>query len=85
VVQRTTVRKSVTHVMLRNSYEKSSTIITSNKAFTDWTEMFHDPVIVTAILDRLLHHSVVINIRGNSYRLKEKVEKEIVNMKKSEG
>ena len=51
-------------------YEKNSTIITSNKAFTDWAELFHDPIIVTAILDRLLHHSVVINIRGNSYRLK---------------
>jgi DNA replication protein DnaC len=57
---------------IANRYEKASTIITSNKAFSDWTELFHDPVIVTAILDRLLHHSVVINIRGNSYRLKGK-------------
>lgn len=56
-------------------YEKASTLITSNKAFKDWTEMFHDPVVVTAILDRLLHHSVVINMKGNSYRLKEKSEK----------
>ncbi|MGI6388531.1 MAG: IS21-like element helper ATPase IstB [Desulfomonilia bacterium] len=56
-------------------YEKASTIITSNKAFADWTELFHDPVIVTAILDRLLHHSTVINIRGNSYRLKDKNHK----------
>jgi DNA replication protein DnaC len=55
---------------IANRYEKASTIITSNKAFTDWAELFHDPIIVTAILDRLLHHSVVINIRGNSYRLK---------------
>ncbi len=54
-------------------YEKSSTIITSNKAFTDWTELFQDPIIVTAILDRLLHHSVVINIKGNSYRLRKKM------------
>ena len=43
-----------------NRYEKASTIITSNKAFSDWTELFHDPVIVTAVLDRLLHHSTVI-------------------------
>ena len=57
---------------IANRYEKSSTIITSNKAFSDWTELFHDPVIVTAVLDRLLHHSVVINIRGNSYRLRGK-------------
>ncbi|MHA1371586.1 MAG: ATP-binding protein, partial [Promethearchaeota archaeon] len=56
-----------------NRYEKTSTIITSNKAFSDWTELFHDPVIVTAFLDRLLHHSVVINIQGKSYRLRGKV------------
>ena len=53
-------------------YEKNSTIITSNKSFADWTELFHDPIIITAILDRLLHHSTVINIKGNSYRLKGK-------------
>ena len=57
---------------IANRYEKSSTIITSNKAFGDWAELFHDPIIVTAILDRLLHHSAVINIKGNSYRLKGK-------------
>ena len=57
-------------------YEKASTIITSNKALGDWAELFNDPVIVTAILDRLLHHSVVVNIRGNSYRLKRKIGKE---------
>jgi len=56
-----------------NRYEKSSTIITSNKAFTDWEELFHDPIIVTAILDRLLHHSVVVNIKGHSYRLRGKM------------
>ncbi len=55
-------------------YERSSTIITSNKAFTEWEELFHDQVIVTAVLDRLLHHSIVFNIRGNSYRLKQKIQ-----------
>jgi DNA replication protein DnaC len=59
---------------IAHRYEKASTIITSNKAFTDWTELFHDPIIVTAILDRLLHHSVVINIKGNSYRLRGKLK-----------
>jgi DNA replication protein DnaC len=53
-------------------YERSSTIITSNKAFTEWAEFFSDSVIVTAILDRLLHHSTVINIKGNSFRLRDK-------------
>jgi DNA replication protein DnaC len=52
-------------------YEKSSTIITSNKSFADWQELFGDAVIATAILDRLLHHCKVVNIKGHSYRLKE--------------
>jgi len=54
-----------------NRYEKNSTIITSNKSFGDWQELFGDAVIATAILDRLLHHCKVINIKGHSYRLKE--------------
>jgi DNA replication protein DnaC len=51
-------------------YERHSTIITSNKSFGDWHELFGDAVIAAAILDRLLHHSKVINIKGHSYRLK---------------
>jgi DNA replication protein DnaC len=46
--------------------------MTSNKSFGDWGELMGDPVLATAILDRLLHHSHIINIRGESYRLKEK-------------
>jgi DNA replication protein DnaC len=53
-------------------YERSSTVVTSNKSFGDWGELMGDPVLATAILDRLLHHSHIINIRGESYRLKEK-------------
>lgn len=53
-------------------YERGSIILTSNKSFANWGEVFGDPVIATAILDRLLHHSHVVNIRGESYRLKEK-------------
>ena len=64
---------------LATRYEKASTVITSNKAFSDWAELFHDPIIVTAVLDRLLHHSVVINIRGNSYRLMGKRTNKEVN------
>jgi DNA replication protein DnaC len=56
-------------------YEKASAIINANKAFSDWSELFHGPVIVTAVLDRLLHHSIVTNIKGNSYRLKDKNHK----------
>jgi DNA replication protein DnaC len=64
---------------IANRYEKASTVVTSNKAFSDWAELFHDPIIVTAILDRLLHHSVVINIKGNSYRLRGKLKTDKVN------
>lgn len=53
-------------------YERGSVILTSNKGFAEWGEVLGDPVIATAILDRLLHHSHVINIRGESYRLREK-------------
>ena len=52
-------------------YEKSSTILTSNKSYGDWGSIFGDPIIATAILDRLLHRSTTINIRGESYRLKD--------------
>ena len=53
-------------------YEKSSIILTSNKGFSEWGEIFTDNVIASAILDRLLHHSTIVNIKGNSYRLKER-------------
>lgn len=53
-------------------YERASLIITSNKGFLDWGEMFNDPVLATAVLDRLLHYSTTLNIKGESYRLKEK-------------
>jgi DNA replication protein DnaC len=53
-------------------YERGSLIVTSNKSFLDWGEIFNDQVLATAILDRLLHHSTTLNIKGESYRLKEK-------------
>ena len=53
-------------------YETGSIILTSNKSFADWGAVLGDSVIASAILDRLLHHSTVFNIRGDSYRLREK-------------
>jgi DNA replication protein DnaC len=53
-------------------YERASLIVTSNKSFLDWGETFNDPVLATAILDRLLHYSTTLNIKGESFRLKEK-------------
>lgn len=53
-------------------YETGSIILTSNKSYGSWGEIFGDSVLATAILDRLLHHSTTINIKGESYRIKEK-------------
>lgn len=53
-------------------YERGSIILSSNKSYGDWGTIFGDPIIATAILDRLLHHSTTVNIRGDSYRLKER-------------
>jgi DNA replication protein DnaC len=47
-------------------------LVTSNRAVGEWGSVFGDPVVATAILDRLLHHSHVLTIRGDSYRLREK-------------
>lgn len=58
--------------LINRRYEKASIILTSNKSFGDWGEVFGDHVIATAILDRLLHHSTTLNIKGESYRLKDK-------------
>ncbi|MFU0826440.1 MAG: IstB-IS21 domain-containing protein [Lachnoclostridium sp.] len=55
-------------------YENGSIILTSNKYFGDWGELMNDTVIATAILDRLLHHAHIINIRGDSYRLKSRIK-----------
>ncbi len=58
--------------LLVRRYERGSLIVTSNKSYTDWGEVFNDHVLATAILDRLLHHSTTINIKGESYRLRDK-------------
>ena len=51
-------------------YERASLILTSNKNFKDWGEIFGDSVVAAALLDRLLHHCHIVNIMGNSYRLR---------------
>jgi DNA replication protein DnaC len=52
-------------------YERTAMILTSNRGFAEWGEIFGDAVVATALLDRLLHHAVVIQIEGSSYRLRE--------------
>ena len=60
--------------LINKRYEKTSTIITTNKPFSKWGELFGDTMIANAILDRLLHHSHIFNINGKSYRIKDKLE-----------
>jgi IstB-like ATP binding protein/DDE superfamily endonuclease len=59
--------------LVSRRYERGSIIITSNQSLGAWGEVFGDPVIASAILDRLLHHSITVNIKGESFRLKEKL------------
>lgn len=58
--------------LIARRYEKHCTIITTNSPFSKWGEIFGSPILANAILDRLLHHSTVISIKGPSYRLREK-------------
>jgi DNA replication protein DnaC len=64
--------------LISRRYERGPVILTSNQSFGSWGEVFGDRVIATAILDRVLHHSITINIRGNSYRLKDKLKAGLV-------
>jgi hypothetical protein len=52
-------------------YEKGAMILTPNRGFAEWGDVFGDPVVATALLDRLLHHAVAIQIEGSSYRLRQ--------------
>jgi DNA replication protein DnaC len=61
--------------LVSHAYEKFSLIITTNKDFSGWAEIFTDQVQVSAMLDRLLHHSVIFNIQGDSYRVKRRNQK----------
>lgn len=57
--------------LISRRYERKSTIFTTNKSLSKWVEIFSDPIITNAILDRLLHHCHLINIIGPSYRTKD--------------
>lgn len=60
--------------LISRRYERGPVILTSNQSFANWGDIFGDRVIATAILDRLLHHGITVSIRGDSYRLKEKIK-----------
>ena len=57
--------------LMSRRYEHASTVLTSNKGFEEWGEVLGDDVMAAALLDRLLHHCHIVNIRGNSYRMRE--------------
>ena len=60
--------------LIAKRYEKLSTIITTNSPFSKWADIFQEPVLTNALLDRILHHCSVININGPSYRLKDQMQ-----------
>ena len=64
--------------LISRRYERGPMILTTNQSFGSWGEVFGDRIIATAILDRILHHAITLNIRGNSYRLKDKLKAGLV-------
>jgi DNA replication protein DnaC len=56
--------------LVSSRYERASVIVSSNKAFSRWGEVFGDDTVASAMIDRLVHHAEVINLKGDSYRLK---------------
>ena len=60
--------------LIAKRYEKLSTVITTSSPFSKWSDIFQEPVLTNALLDRLLHHCSVININGPSYRLKDQMQ-----------
>jgi hypothetical protein len=58
--------------LVSSRYERASLIVTSNKAFGRWGEVFGDDVVAAAMIDRLVHHAEVITLKGDSYRLKDR-------------
>jgi DNA replication protein DnaC len=66
--------------LISRRYERGPMILTSNQSFGAWGDVFGERVIATAILDRVLHHAITLNIRGNSYRLKEKLKAGLIRV-----
>ncbi len=60
--------------LMNRRYERASTVLTSNKGFEEWGGIFLDEVMASALIDRILHHCHLVNIRGNSYRMREHME-----------
>jgi DNA replication protein DnaC len=63
---------ALVYALVASRYERASMIVSSNKPFSAWTEIFGDAVAVVAMVDRLVHHAEIINLKGESYRLKDR-------------
>ncbi len=59
-------------MLVSSRYERASLIVTSNKPFSAWGEIFGDEVVAAAMIDRLVHHAEILSLKGDSYRLKDK-------------
>ena len=57
--------------LINRRYERASTVLTSNKGFEEWGQILGDEVMAAALIDRLLHHCHIVNIRGSSYRMRK--------------
>ncbi len=60
--------------LMNRRYERASTVLTSNKGFEEWGEVLGDEVMAAALIDRVVHHCHLVNIRGKSYRMREHTE-----------
>ena len=69
--------------LLNQRYEKQSTIVTTNRPFSEWTEVFPNAACVTSLVDRLMHHAEIVGIEGDSFRLREAMERQEKRGKKS--
>ena len=58
--------------LVSSRYERASVVVTSNKPFSRWGEVFGDPVVAAAMIDRLVHHAEIVSMKGDSYRLKDR-------------
>ena len=60
--------------LMNRRYERASSVLTSNKSFEEWGDIFADDVMTAALIDRLVHHRHLVTIRGNSYRMRQHTE-----------
>jgi DNA replication protein DnaC len=71
--------------IINRRYEKCSTLVTTNRPFSEWNEVFPNAACVVSLIDRLVHHSEIIAIEGKSYRMKEAQEQAVKRRKSNKG